>query len=205
MSYSNNWLESISEAYKSKAKKNEKAYVKEDTETLLAIIEMLCEELDIDVNVLMEQMTIKDWKNLGHAHEWDKPAPAAAPHGSLAANARDILVKAARARGTRSQRLAAAARADAIPAGKKTAIQIETEAPIQDVSEPSAEARAAGAPGAVVDPKQFDRSQRSIEKITDKVSEVEQARQQAANKQELIKRLQPFALGGNKPKGKKKK
>lgn len=204
MSYSNNWLQTISEAYKSKAKK--KAYVKEDTETLLAIIEVLCEELDIDANVLMEQMTRKDWQNLGHAHEWDKPAPAAAPHGSLAANARDILVKAARARGTRSERLAAAARADAIPAGKETAIQIETEAPIQDVSEPSAAKRAAGAPGAVIDPKQFDRSQRSIEKITDKVSEVEQARQKDANREELMKRLLPFVLQPKpKAKGKGKK
>ena len=104
MSYSNNWLESISEAYKSKAKK--KAYVKEDTETLLAIIEVLCEELDIDVNVLMEQMTRQDWKNLGHAHEWDRPAPAGAPHGRLAANARDVLVKAGMAKGTRGERVA---------------------------------------------------------------------------------------------------
>lgn len=53
MSYSNNWLQTISEAYKSKTKKKEKAYVEEDTETLLTIIEVLCEELDIDAEGLL--------------------------------------------------------------------------------------------------------------------------------------------------------
>lgn len=198
MSYTNNWLNSLSEAYKSKAKK--KAYVEEDTETLLAIIEVLCEELNIDMNVLMEQtqMTRKDFVNWGRAEGWNKPAPAAAPHGSLAANARDVLIAAARARGTRSQRLAAAARADAIPAGKETALKIELEGPIQDVSEPSAAERAAGAPGAVIDPKQFDRTQGSIGKITDRVGRVEDQRK-------LIRDLQQFAIGGNKPKNEPKK
>ena len=139
MSYSNNWLQTISEAYKTKAKK--KTYVKEDTETLLAIIEVLCEELDIDVNVLMEE-TREEMKNLGHASGWDQPAPAAAPHGRLAANARDILVKAARARGTRSQREAAAARADAIPAGEETAYKLEMGK--DRLHEPTAARRARG-------------------------------------------------------------
>jgi len=86
-------------------KKAGKSDVAQQNEELLAILDTLCEMAGLDMVALMEQMTRKDFENWGRAEGWNKPAPAAAPHGKLAANARDILVKAARARGTRSERI----------------------------------------------------------------------------------------------------
>lgn len=91
---------------KAKAEAAKKKPVAEQNEELLAILDTLCEMAGLDMVALMEQMTRKDFENWGRAEGWNKPAPAAAPHGKLAANARDILVKAGMARGTRSERIA---------------------------------------------------------------------------------------------------
>ena len=194
MSYSNNWLESISEAYKSKAKK--KAYVKEDTETLLAIIEVLCEELDIDVNVLMEQMTRQDWQNLGHAHEWDRPAPAGAPHGKLAANARDVLVKAGRAKGTRDERAARAREEWRV--GSKFAQRVADEGPFYKHNPET---------GGVVDNvEKADQIQNDIDGIEREVSDVENERNMSPTMRAHVENLRRLAKPpAKKTKGKGKK
>lgn len=183
MSYSNNWLQTISEAYKSKAKK--KTYVKEDTETLLAIIEVLCEELDIDVNVLMEE-TIEDMKNLGHAHGWDKPAPEGAARAAARLKAVKKNMRRLGKRGTRYL----------MKTGENTALETE-HGPM--VHEPTAHRRATGAARVEINDREFDKVQGSIQDITDRVGQVEKQRG-------LIQDLQNFAIGGNKPKkGKGKK
>jgi hypothetical protein len=179
--------------------KAEKKPVAEQNEELLAILDTLCEMVGLDMMTLVEE-TRKQMRDLGHASGWDKPAPAGAPHGKLAANARDVIVQAVMARGTRNERIAAAARADAIPAGVDTAYKIETDTTIKDIHEPTAERRARGEPGAVVDPRRFDKTQGSIESISDKVGEVARA---TAKREETTKRLLPFALQP-KPKGKGK-
>ena len=184
----------------------EKSETKLDEE-LLVILDTLCEMVGLDMMNLVElhasgEMTRDDFQNWLHAKgagakdkSTEDPRVAAARIKGAKETAKRI--------GTKSQRAAAAALAGAIKTGKDTAYDIETDAPIEDVHEPTARERAAGAPGAVVDPTKFDRTQGSIEKITNKVSKVEQARQ---NREEMMKRLLPFALQPKpKAKGKGKK
>jgi len=158
---------------------------------MLVIRDVICEEVGVDMTTQVEE-TIEQMKNLGRASGWDQPAPAGEPHGRLAANARDILVKANMARlGKRRDR-------GAIKSGEETAYKIEMGG--EDlVHEPTAKERAEGAPSARVDPKAYDRVQNSIEKISDKFT-MARAKKNAEN---AFNAMKPFALQP-KPKGKGK-
>ena len=150
------------------------------TNDLMAIIQALCEEAGVDMKELMEE-TRKEMENLGKASGWDKPAPAGAPHGKLAANARDVIVKARMAQlGKRKDR-------DALKTGEMTAHQIEMGG--EDMlHEPTAKERAKGAPAARMDMKGYDRVQDSIEKISDKFTAARARREEMQRMMDAVKK-----------------
>ena len=195
MSYSNNWLQSIKESYKASAQ-TENSNLQEEVELtndLVAIIQALCEEAGVDMKELMEE-TREEMKNLGHAFGWEKAAPAGAPHGKLAANARDVIVKARMAQlGKRKDR-------GALKTGEMTAHQIEMGGEDM-IHEPTAAERAKGAPAARIDVKGYDKVQDSIEQISDKFT-MARARQEEAKR---IMAAVNKSKSGKKPTGKNKK
>lgn len=176
--------------------------VAEQNEELLAILDTLCEMVGLDMMTLVEmhasgEMTRDDFQNWLHAMgagprhtSTEDPRVAAARIKGAKQTAKRI--------GTKSQRAAAAARADAIPAGVDTAYDIETDTTIQDIHEPTARRRARGEPGAVVDPHRFDETQGSIENITNKLT-AKKAKENAFNA------MKAFALQPKPKKGKGKK
>jgi hypothetical protein len=172
----------------------EKADVAQQNEELLAILDTLCEMVGLDMMTLVEE-TRKEMENLGRAYSWDEPAPVAAPHGKLAANARDVILLRNKARlGTRRER-------EALKTGEDTAYKIEMGGEDRR-HEPTAKERAKGAPSTRVDQKGYDKVQDSIEKISDKFT-MDRAKQNAFNA------MKPFALQpkpkATKAKGKGKK
>ena len=145
---------------KKEAEGKKKSEVQQQNEELLAILDVLCEMAGLDVEALVEE-TRKEMENLGRAYSWDKPAPANKPHGSVAANARDVIVRANMARlGSKRSR-------EGIKTGEQTAHEIERSGD-DGVHEPTAAQRAKGAPSVVKDLGKFDKVQDSIEGIADK-------------------------------------
>ncbi len=137
---------------KPEPKPEKKEDIKEENEQLLLMIDVLCEMVGVDIETLVEE-TRKEMENLAHAYGWDQKSP----EGATGANERIARVRANMKRlGKRNTR-------DAIPAGMKTALDIELAG--DDVHERSAKKGG----GVVKDPKAFARTQRSIEKIGDDV------------------------------------
>ena len=175
----------------------EKADVAQQNEELLAILDTLCEMAGLDMMTLVEE-TRKEMQNLGHAYSWDKPAPVAAPHGKLAANARDVIVKAVMARGTRNER--AAREREQFRAGPKFAQTIADAG--KDVHERE--------DGRVVTGLEalggFDRIQSDIDEIERKVSDVENERKMSPTMRAHVENLRRLAKPpAKKTKGKGKK
>ena len=166
MSYSNNWLQTLTEAYKNKPKQNNKLNKLQEqidiTEDLLSLIEVLCEEAGLDANELMEE-TRQEMEDMGHAFGWEKPAP----EGEAAASARLARVKASMKRlGKRGTRYL-------IKTGAETAKNIEDKGPV--VHEPTADRRVrarimqgSDIPAEINDTN-FEKMQKSIKGITDRV------------------------------------
>jgi hypothetical protein len=141
-------------------KEEDKEDMKQQNEELMLMLDVLCEMVGVDMETLVEE-TRKEMENLAHAYGWDQKSP----EGATGANERIARVRANMKRlGKRNTR-------DAIPAGMKTALNIELSG--DDVHERSAKQGG----GVVKDRKAFDRTQRSIEKIGDKVQLVDIAKE----------------------------
>lgn len=133
-------------------KEEDKEDMKQQNEELMLMLDVLCEMVGVDIETLVEE-TRKEMENLAHAYGWDQKSP----EGATGANERIARVRA------NMKRLGKRRTRDAIPAGMKTALDIELAG--DDVHERSAKKGG----GVVNDPKAFARTQRSIEKIGDDV------------------------------------
>jgi hypothetical protein len=141
-------------------KEEDKEDMKQQNEELMLMLDVLCEMVGVDMKTLVEE-TRKEMENLAHAYGWDQKSP----EGATGANERIARVRA------NMKRLGKRRTRDAIPAGMGTALDIEMSG--DEVHERSAKQGG----GVVKDRKAFDRTQRSIEKIGDKVQLVDFARE----------------------------
>lgn len=171
-----------------------KSHVAEQNEELLAILDVLCEMAGLDMEVLVEE-TRKEMENLGRAYSWDKPAPPGAPHGRLAANARDVIVGANRLKGTRGER--AAREREEFRVGSKFAKRVADEGP-DFIHNPETG-------GVVRDVGKFDAIQNDIDEIGRQVSNVENERKMSPEMLAHLTNLRRLAKpAAKKPKGMRK-
>lgn len=220
MSYSNNWLQSLTESYMAEAKaefENHEDCVEhfKNNGMSAADAQRKCHALNKDnfkeeieltnrlmsiIEVLCEEAgldanelmeeTIKQMEDMGRAYGWENPAP----EGEGAASARLARVKASMKRlGKRNTRYS-------IKTGAETARDIEDKGPV--IHEPTADRRVrarimqgSDIPVEINDTN-FENMQKSIEGITDRVSAEERKREDKKS----IKDIFTKKTGGKKPK-----